>query len=182
VRRCTPRQGSNDLTDILTTDLRRLRGRTDVESMRGSVRNRPEEARFQGGRVHRVTAPDPECGAFRRLHEQKVALKFQSATSLVLGRGASWRRTLPLTVAPDLSAMPLERLVLHDIGAMPDLSSLDQLTELDLSLNPLTALPPLGEPPLVSFIATDTPLRRFPMALTRLDTPGGDRSGAHEDR
>jgi Leucine-rich repeat (LRR) protein len=93
-----------------------------------------------------------------------------SLTSLVLGRGASWQRTPQLTVAPDLSAMPLERLVLHNIGAMPDLSSLNQLCELDLSLNPFTTLPPLGEPPLVSFVATDTQLRRFPMALTKLDT------------
>jgi hypothetical protein len=49
------------------------------EPMRGSVRNRPEEASFQGGRVSRAMKPDPEGSTSRWLHQQKPALKPQSA-------------------------------------------------------------------------------------------------------
>jgi hypothetical protein len=50
--------------------------------MCGSVRNRLEEASFQGWWVSRARTPDPECGASRWLHQQKAALKFQSAKDL----------------------------------------------------------------------------------------------------
>jgi hypothetical protein len=52
-----------------------------VEPMRGSVRNRPEEASFQGGRVSRAMTPDPGDCTSRWLHQQKAALKFQPARS-----------------------------------------------------------------------------------------------------
>jgi hypothetical protein len=57
----------------------RLRGRTHVEPMRGSVRNRPEEASFSRVAGQQSETPDPEGGTSRWLHEHKTALKFQSA-------------------------------------------------------------------------------------------------------
>jgi hypothetical protein len=65
VRRCTPRQrhmaGKQRSHRHPHHGPASLQGRTGVEPMRGRVRNRPEEASFQGGRVSRAMTLAPGC-------------------------------------------------------------------------------------------------------------------------